>query len=80
MRPASPYGTIYVANGTFQILSDRQQALATLQRFWQHLTPGGQLLLEMSVPDEVTHGPTCHDVDHPIRGTPSRVAGQRGRL
>jgi SAM-dependent methyltransferase len=64
------YGTIYVANGTFQIITDRQLAIATLQRFRQHLVRGGQVLLEMFVPDEVTQGPTCHDVDHPIRWEP----------
>jgi SAM-dependent methyltransferase len=74
------YGTIYVANGTFQILSDRDQALATLQRFWRHLTPGGQLLLEMSVPDEVTRGPTCHDADHPIRWEPIPRRGAEGEI
>ncbi|MBN1815697.1 MAG: class I SAM-dependent methyltransferase [Anaerolineae bacterium] len=61
------YGTIYIANGTFEIITDRHQALATLQRFWHHLVPGGQLLLELSVPLEVTQGPTCNDAEHPIR-------------
>ena len=61
------YGTIYVANGTFQILSDRQEALSTLERFRHHLAPGGQVLLELFVPNEVTQGPTCNDVEHPTR-------------
>jgi SAM-dependent methyltransferase len=64
------YGTIYVANGTFQIIVDRELALATLERFRNHLVPGGELLLELSVPPEVTQGPACHDVGHPIRWDP----------
>ncbi len=46
------YGTIYIANGTFVVISDRQEALHTLRRFRNHLTSGGQLLIELSIPDE----------------------------
>jgi SAM-dependent methyltransferase len=59
------YGTIYIANGTFHILVDRGQAFSTLDRFWHHLSPGGQLLVELSVPGEVTHGASVNDVQHP---------------
>ena len=62
------YGTIYC--DSFQVIADRHQALATLQRFWHHLVPGGQLLLELFVPREVTQGPTCHDADHPTHSGP----------
>jgi ubiquinone/menaquinone biosynthesis C-methylase UbiE len=74
------YGTIYVANCTFQILSERQQALSTLKRFWQHLLPGGQLLLELAVHPEVTQGINIHDVDHPIRWDAERRRGQAGEI
>ena len=74
------YGTIYIANGTFQILSDRHQALSTLQRFWHHLAPGGQLLVELSVPREVTHGPTINDADHPTRWDPIPRRGAEGEI
>jgi len=74
------YGTIYVANGTFQILTDRQQAIATLQRFLQHLVPGGQVLLEMSLPGEVIQELTSHDVDHPIRWEPEPRRGAQGEI
>jgi SAM-dependent methyltransferase len=57
------YGTIYC--DSFQVVADRHLALTTLRRFWHHLVPGGQLLLELFVPREVTQGPTCNDVDHP---------------
>lgn len=46
------YGTIYIANGTFMAISDRQKALHTLRRFRNHLTSGGQLLIELFIPDE----------------------------
>ena len=46
------YGTIYIANGTFMAISDRQKALSTLERFRNHLISGGQLLIELSIPDE----------------------------
>jgi len=46
------YGTIYIANGTFVVISDRQKALSTLERFRNHLTSGGQLLIELFIPDE----------------------------
>jgi SAM-dependent methyltransferase len=74
------YGTIYVANGTFQILSDRQEALATLERFRDHLAPGGQVLLELFVPNEVTQGPTCNDVDHPTKWDPVPRRGDEGEI
>jgi len=74
------YGTIYIANGTFQILSDRQQALHTLERFLRHLSPGGQLLVEMFVPDEVTQGEGIHDADHPNRWDPIPLQGAEGEI
>lgn len=74
------YGTIYVANGTFQILHERPVALATLKRFWQHLTPGGQLLLELHVPPEVTQGLAIHDANHPIRWEPEPRRGAEGEI
>lgn len=64
------YGTIYVNGGTFQIITDRNKALATLQRFWHHLVPGGQLLLDLFIPPEVTQGPTCNDAEHPTKWHP----------
>ena len=74
------YGTIYVANGTFEIITDREQAHATLVRFLEHLVPGGQLLLEMSVPPQVTRGPACNDLDHPTRWEPIALRGAPGEV
>ncbi len=64
------YGTIYITNGTFQVIIDRNKVFDTLQRFRDHLVPGGQLLIELFVPPEVTKGITCNDADHPTRWTP----------
>ena len=61
------YGTIYIANGTFQVLGDRQQAFHTLDRFLRHLSPGGQLLIELFVPDEAPKGVGTNDAEHPTR-------------
>jgi SAM-dependent methyltransferase len=74
------YGTIYIANGTFQIIHDRHLALSTLKRFWHHLAPGGQLLLELFVPPEVSQGPTIHDAEHPIRWAPTPRRGAEGEI
>ena len=45
------YGTIYLPNGSFAIVSDFDIALATLKRFHGHLEPGGQLLIELFIPE-----------------------------
>jgi len=39
------YGTIYVPCGTFVLLVDREQAWEALRRMYDHLEPGGTLLL-----------------------------------
>jgi SAM-dependent methyltransferase len=46
----SMYTTIYVAAGSFGLLTNRDDARATLQCCYQHLEPGGQLLIALSVP------------------------------
>lgn len=74
------YGTIYIANATFQVISDRQQALCTLERFWRHLSPGGQLLIELFVPEEVTQGTNIRDAEHPTRWEPIPRRGAEGEI
>jgi hypothetical protein len=73
------YGTIFV-DGTFQIIVDRQQVFSTLTRFLHHLSPGGQLLLELYVPSEATQGPTVNDAEHPIRWEPFPRRGEKGEI
>jgi SAM-dependent methyltransferase len=50
------FRTIYVAYGSFQVLLERAQILATLGRFRVHLTEGGQLLMALFVP-RLQHDP-----------------------
>ena len=47
------YGTIFIANGTLSVITDREEVLETLARCRQHLTADGQLLLESFVPDDM---------------------------
>jgi ubiquinone/menaquinone biosynthesis C-methylase UbiE len=74
------YGTIYIANGSFQIIVDRQLALSTLTGFLHHLSPGGQLLVESFVPQEVTKGTTANDAEHPTRWEPIPRRGAEGEI
>jgi len=72
------YGTIYC--DSFQVVADRQLALTTLRRFCHHLVPGGQLLLELFVPREVTQGLTCNDADHPRRWRDMLLSDSEGTV
>jgi SAM-dependent methyltransferase len=73
------YGTIYVANGTFEIITDRNQTHAVLRRFLQHLVPGGQLLLELSVPPRVTRGQPAMMPIIRRAGDRFRAGGRQGK-
>jgi hypothetical protein len=44
------YRTLFIPAGSFQLLSERAEAMAALQRFWTHLEPGGELLVTLAVP------------------------------
>lgn len=46
------YGLIFIAIGSFQLLSNRQEALLALQTLRSALLPGGALVLETFVPWE----------------------------
>jgi SAM-dependent methyltransferase len=74
------YGTISVARGTFQIITDRNEAIATLERFRNHLARGGQLLIELIVRPEVTQGSACQDAEHPKRWGPVARRGAEGEI
>ena len=50
------YETIFIVNGSFQLISDRALAIEALRRFQSHLVPGGQLLIDLFVPSDVTGG------------------------
>ena len=74
------YGTLYVANGTFQIIVDRKRALSTLRGFLKHLQPGGQLLLEISVPYEDIEDPDSHGENHPTLWEPTPRRDGEGQI
>lgn len=44
------YKTIYIPFRSFQLMSDRDDALKSLQRFYTHLESAGQLLISTSIP------------------------------
>lgn len=46
------YKTIYVPFGSFQLLSNREDAFEALRRFYAYLEPSGQLLISTFVPWE----------------------------
>jgi len=74
------YGTIYIANGTFQVIGDRQQAFQTLERFLDHLAPGGQLLIELFIPESAISGAEVRDAEHPERWDPEPRRGAEGEI
>jgi ubiquinone/menaquinone biosynthesis C-methylase UbiE len=74
------YGTIYIANGSFQIIADRPKAFSTLTRFLHHLTPGGQLLIESYVPREAVKGAAADDAGHPTQWEPIPRSGAEGEI
>jgi SAM-dependent methyltransferase len=76
----SRYGTIYIANGTFEIIVDRLHAIHTLEKFLTHLSPQGQLLIELSIPPEVTQGPSIHNEQHPIKWEPIQRHWSNGEI
>lgn len=46
------FATIYIPCGSFVVVMDRQQALQTLRRCYDHLRPGGTLAFNIFLPDE----------------------------
>jgi SAM-dependent methyltransferase len=42
------FGSIYIPNGSYQVLAEPHTAAEALRRFRQHLSPGGQLLIDFS--------------------------------
>jgi hypothetical protein len=44
------YRTIFIPACSFQMLTEREEALEALRRFRTHLEPGGELLITLEVP------------------------------
>ena len=49
---ASRYSTIIVPGGSFHLVTNREQAVEALTRFYEHLEPGGVLALSLDDPDD----------------------------
>ena len=47
---AQHYRTVFIPACSFQILAEREEAFAALRRFHEHLEPGGELLITLTVP------------------------------
>ena len=47
---APHYHTLFIPACSFQILAEREEAYAALRRFFEHLEPGGELLITLMVP------------------------------
>jgi len=51
------YQTIFISGGSFQLIEDLDEALATLKRICAHLHPGGRLVLDIFCPwDQIRRG------------------------
>lgn len=72
------YGTIF--SNSFQVIADREKAFTALQRFREHLVPGGQLLLELFIPWQVTQGVDCNDEDHPTHWNDMPIRDGKGEV
>lgn len=70
------YGTIF--GNSFMVIEDRQKAFQALRLFRKHLVPGGQLLLELFIPWQVTQGKDVHDADHPTHWQDMPIRDQDG--
>ncbi|SMF82686.1 Methylase involved in ubiquinone/menaquinone biosynthesis [Paenibacillus uliginis N3/975] len=44
------YGAIIIPAGSFQLLEGRETAVEALNNFYQHLAPGGRLILDLFIP------------------------------
>src|SRR5262249_42490715 len=45
------YDAIFVPAGSFLLIEDREESIAALKRFYEHLKPGGRLMLDLFLPD-----------------------------
>lgn len=59
------YQTIFISQGSFQLLGDRDDAKETLRRCYTHLEPGGRLLFETFLPGEAFRNGPDPDVNRP---------------
>jgi len=50
------YEAIIVPAGSFLLIEGREESLGTLQRFREHLVPGGRLILDLELPTDLRVG------------------------
>lgn len=50
------YSTLYVPFCSFMLIRDREEALTALQKCYEHLVPGGQLLISLYLPWQELEG------------------------
>ncbi len=53
------FDAVVLPAGTFQLLEDRSEALAFLKRCWQHLRPGGSMILDLDAASAFAHPEAC---------------------
>jgi SAM-dependent methyltransferase len=46
------YGTIYIPYGSFMLVSDQEESKEAIRRFFNHLLPGGNLMISLFIPTE----------------------------
>lgn len=74
------YGTIYITNGTFQVFYDRKKAIDTLKLFRNHLNPEGQILIEISMPDEIIKSNQINESENTIYWSPEKRRYTEGEI
>jgi len=82
------YRTIFIPCGTFCLVTDREQAVESLHRFYKHLEPGGTLVFSLfwvfSPGEPLSNSPTATDANwKPLYDTTlpdGRVVRQHMRL
>lgn len=52
------YDAIIIPTGSFCLIEDRQDSISALQCFYDHLAPGGRLILDLILPDKLEVGTT----------------------
>jgi hypothetical protein len=72
------FATIYIPCGSFVVVMDRQAALQTLRRCYDHLRPGGTLAFNIYLPDDEYF--EAHDFPRPWQLKAEKQLPQGRRL
>ncbi|BFH68965.1 MAG: class I SAM-dependent methyltransferase [Paenibacillus dendritiformis] len=52
------YDAIIIPTGSFCLLDNRQESINALKCFYEHLTPGGRIIIDLILPDRMEVGTT----------------------